>query len=281
MLGTRRGGGNCLILMQKVYLYGSHCREKIAILYNIFRRVNILGEKMEETIVGSYDASASFYDKRDWQLFWERNEKPIILKLFEFDKYRQILDIGCGTGTYILELLNRDLIIYGLDFSTKMLDICRQKINNKKDCIIGKIKLFDIPFLDNKFENESFDLILMTRVLCHFNNLDASLNEVHRLLKNQGDLIISDFHPDYKIKNAVLKNPKDGKKFILPISKFDPELLIKKLSNYNFQSKSLINMSMSKCYWIPDKGTSFDDELIYPQRNIFYIIKFTKGDFSG
>lgn len=236
---------------------------------------------MEEYLAKSYDEGADFFDERFWTLFWERNEKPLVFNLFEFDKYKRILDVGCGTGNYIIDLLNRNITIIGIDISSKMLEACKRKINNYKGRLSADVRLFRVSFLENEFENESFDLILMTRVLCHFENLNKALIETHRLLNNRGDLVISDFHPEYNIQNAILKNPNSGKKIVIPICIVSPEMLRQKLSDLNIQLKNLITISMSNCLWIPDKGTSFNDELRRPERKIFYIMKFTKGDTNG
>lgn len=231
---------------------------------------------MDGAVIESYDKSAEFYDNRDWQLFWERNEKPLIINLLNFDKYKKILDVGCGTGTYILSFLDKNVDIYGVDISRNMLEICRKKIGNFKDKK-AKIYLFNQPFEHNNFEKEFFDLIIMTRVLCHFRNLDEITKQINRLLNNKGDFIVSDFHKDYKAYYSVLKNPRDNHKIKIPINTFSTSVLTEKFYLYKMQLKKLISISLSECIWKPEKGTSFDEELNNLNQKIFYIAKYIKN----
>ena len=60
-----------------------------------------------------------------------------------------ILDIGCGTGACLKFLLDKDLLVTGLDPSTYMLDIASRKVGNKVDLYRGYAE--DLPFDDNSF----------------------------------------------------------------------------------------------------------------------------------
>ncbi len=56
-----------------------------------------------------YNKIARYYDDWYWQKFWIKNELPIILRIIEREEgLKHILDIGCGTATYLNHI--KDLV---------------------------------------------------------------------------------------------------------------------------------------------------------------------------
>lgn len=91
-----------------------------------------------------------------------------------------ILDIGCGGGLFISELQKHGYKIIGIDISYNLLS----KIRENKILVCGRSEL--LPFKDN-----SFNLVLCTEVLEHIFDLDKALNEIKRIVKNNGYVIIT------------------------------------------------------------------------------------------
>jgi len=103
-----------------------------------------------------------------------------------------ILDVATGTGDLAIETtkLNPDKII-GLDLSQKMLDLGIEKVKQKKlEHIISFVKgdSENLPF-----ENNSFDAITVAYGVRNFENLDAGLSEMFRVLKPGGRLAVLEF----------------------------------------------------------------------------------------
>jgi len=92
-----------------------------------------------------------------------------------------ILDLGCGVGEYLREIKNNvDKDILGLDL----------------DCKVFKRGVCNfIPIRGDaenlSFKNEKFDLILFSEVFEHLPCPNKSLDEIRRVLKKDGILIIS------------------------------------------------------------------------------------------
>ena len=77
---------------------------------------------------GIYGALAPFYDKLQndvsytaWADFFEG-----VFSRFADGKVKEILDLGCGTGTMTLELCRRGYDMTGVDISPEMLTLARQ-----------------------------------------------------------------------------------------------------------------------------------------------------------
>ena len=94
----------------------------------------------------------------------------------------EVLDVGCGTGNYTIELFNKGLKISGLEPSELMLDVAKEK-NQKINWFLGKAEL--LPF-----ENESFDAVITTLSIHHLGNLENGFSEIFRILKNGGRFLI-------------------------------------------------------------------------------------------
>ncbi len=91
----------------------------------------------------------------------------------------KILDLGCGPGSMIpfLNLIPNSIIV-GVDLSIDMVNLAQSK-HPDITFIQGDAENLD-------FEDESFDIVLCSGVLHHFNNLNAVLHEINRVLKKEG-----------------------------------------------------------------------------------------------
>lgn len=86
------------------------------------------------------------------------------------------LEIGVGTGKFALPLG----IKVGIEPSKAMAVIARQR----------GIEVHEAVAEDLPFENESFDFVLMVTVLCFLSNPQTAIEEIARVLRPGGSLII-------------------------------------------------------------------------------------------
>ena len=97
----------------------------------------------------------------------------------------KVLDMGCGCGESISYLAKFGLDLIGVDFSEKMLDeACR---------LYPKLKFLKQNILKTSFMDKSFDGIVLTYVINHFNNEGLKLlkKEIDRILKDRGTVFLS------------------------------------------------------------------------------------------
>ena len=104
-----------------------------------------------------------------------------------FIKEGKFLDVGCGAG-YSMYKAKEDFNceVFGIDPDPSGHGVGRRNSNFNIDIQnIKKAYSEDIPF-----ENNEFNTVYSSHVLEHVNNIDKSLQEIKRVLKDDGVLII-------------------------------------------------------------------------------------------
>ena len=110
-----------------------------------------------------------------------RHHKGLLRKLAVSDK-DSVLDVGCGTGEWLLACRNNGAIPYGIDLSGKAIAICREAMPAGF--------FFDQPAESFPFKNNYFDLITCLGSLEHFIDALASLKEMVRVAKSDARIVI-------------------------------------------------------------------------------------------
>ncbi|MBX5325962.1 class I SAM-dependent methyltransferase [Streptococcus cristatus] len=102
---------------------------------------------------------------------------------------KEILDFGGGTGLLALPLAKQAKSVTLVDISEKMLEQSRLKAEQQD---IKNIQFLEQDLLVNPLEQQ-FDLIIVSRVLHHMPDLDATLAMFHHHLRENGQVLIADF----------------------------------------------------------------------------------------
>lgn len=129
-----------------------------------------------------YRNYAIYKDKliSDWYLTFK--DLGILSYLNNGDYEKKVLDIGCAYGFFLDFMRNRGYIPYGVDISPSAVEFARNKLNLEK-VFLGKLE-------DIKFEDEFFDIITLYHILEHVVDPRKLLEEVYRILKKEGLIII-------------------------------------------------------------------------------------------
>ena len=93
-----------------------------------------------------------------------------------------VLDVACGTGDMAVSLVERGCTVTGVDISEEMLSIARQKAP------IVTFMIADAEHLP--FPDASFDAVTCAFGVRNFVHLEQGLNEMLRVLKPGGQLVI-------------------------------------------------------------------------------------------
>lgn len=103
-----------------------------------------------------------------------------------FNNTQKILFVGVGTGAD-LELLNHyDLDITAIDFSPDMLRKARAKFKN------SRIKFLEMDAQNMTFNDMSFDYVVGSLILSVVPDADKCFQEMGRVLKQEGRIVIFD-----------------------------------------------------------------------------------------
>jgi len=137
-----------------------------------------------------YTKRAKNYDKR-----WQHYCLPSFSKSIQIiDLYQdsRLLDVGCGTGIFlkILEKKYPSAQLNGIDPNQAMLAKASEKLSSKVDLELGSAE--SLPY-----DSQSFDWLVLSNCLGHIKNQEVALSEAHRVLKDDGKVIITDWTKDF------------------------------------------------------------------------------------
>lgn len=145
------------------------------------------------SIRAEYDQAAADYDRR-WARYNERS-LDFVAAWFVEDRLGRVLDVGCGTGN-LLRHVGQDALgmdeYVGVDLSPGMLRVARAKAaasSLRAEWITadaGKLPLRDA----------SFDTVVTASALHYWDDLDAGLAEIRRVLRPDGHLLLADWMRD-------------------------------------------------------------------------------------
>lgn len=106
--------------------------------------------------------------------------------------YRHVLDVGCGTGTFLSSLAIRfaSARLVGIDLSRPMLDMARAKLPST--ATLCRARAEALPFDDGRF-----DLVASLSALHDFDDSAQAAQEIHRVLQPAGTVLMTDWCGDF------------------------------------------------------------------------------------
>lgn len=125
-----------------------------------------------------------------------------------FEKYLErkdiVLDLGCDNGMHTIKAARKVKKIIGVDYQVKSLAIARGLAKDQK---ISNVE-FQEGSLETKlsFPSGNFDKVLFLDVLEHLYHRSQIMAECHRVLKNNGLLLLSIPNSDTRWKKLLRKN---------------------------------------------------------------------------
>jgi len=106
-----------------------------------------------------------------------------VKKIFSRYKGERLLDIGCGVGSFTLQLREFAGELYGVEISKEAMKFAQER---------GiKVSQLDIDEDNLPFRNDFFDIIFCGQLIEHLFDPDHLLDEIYRTLKPKGIAIIT------------------------------------------------------------------------------------------
>lgn len=141
---------------------------------------------------------------------WFEEERKYLLK--HVTKNSRVLEVGCGDGRSIKDILDITTNIIGIDHEEKAVSDGKNNFKDYKSIKILKAKAENLPFKD-----KDFDFVICMTTFANFaDSKQRVLSEMKRVLQDDGFIIISVFSEDafeerikmYKKLNAPIKEIK-------------------------------------------------------------------------
>ncbi len=141
-------------------------------------------------VLEEYGKLAPHYDRR-WSFYIEATLRETLSRL-EFQPGESLLDVGCGTGLLLKALSDSvtDAQLSGADPSPEMLEVASERL--------GEMVLLKQSHAENlPFSDETFDVVVSTSAFHYFRNPLGGLEEMARVLRPNGRLVLTDWCDDY------------------------------------------------------------------------------------
>ncbi|MDH3713043.1 MAG: class I SAM-dependent methyltransferase [Gammaproteobacteria bacterium] len=118
----------------------------------------------------------------------DARERELLLDLIGDVTGQVILDVGCGDGELAVELWKRGAKITGIDASTRMIEVARERARqHRADLTFDVATAQALPF-----PPKAFDLVVAVTVLCFIEDGASTLREMGRVLRPGGRLVIGE-----------------------------------------------------------------------------------------
>lgn len=154
------------------------------------------GSKQEQ-IRRMFDKIAPSYDRLNHALSLgiDRRWRRTAVDALGIHQPQQILDIATGTGDFALLLAKRikPQHIVGADISEGMMAVGREKV--KEEGLQNVISFQHEDCMQLSFPDGSFDAVTSSYGVRNFQNLDKGLQEMQRVLRPGGHLLIVELTP--------------------------------------------------------------------------------------
>jgi len=126
------------------------------------------------------------------QAYRYQDYAPWMKAALGFEAYRgkRLLEVGCGTGTDLLQFARGGAQVTGVDLTPRSIEIARRRFA-VYDCA-GTFAIGDAENL--AFPDESFDVVYSFGVLHHTPDTEGAINEVHRVLRRGGRAVVMLYH---------------------------------------------------------------------------------------
>lgn len=118
-------------------------------------------------------------------------EIPDLVDMFRKLKVKTVLDVGCGTGGHSIALAHEGFEVVGIDRSSRMINVAKEKIKSLPKATAQHIKFIstDYKSLDTLLGKKFDAAIFMGSALAHVESPSQVLEEISKVLSDRAVII--------------------------------------------------------------------------------------------
>lgn len=173
---------------------------------------------------------ASFDYEAIWKTTWgdvqsygpfHRHLRRIMKGLIRPLKFKSVLDVGCGQGSFLQELQSEFPHIepYGIDISSSAVELARKRVAS------GRFSVLDIT---DKYLDEKFDLVVCSEVLEHIPNDVLALENLRKITGH------------YLLVSTPQGRMRDFERQVGHVRNYAPGELVNKITANGFTVRSVV-----------------------------------------
>lgn len=171
-------------------------------------------------------------------------EAKTILSFLELKKGEKVCDIACGAGQQSIKMAKRGCEVYGTDLNARAIETAKL-IAKGYDCDFQVGNAEKLPY-----DSNMFDKVVSVCALEHFANDEKAIEEMNRVLKPGGILVLTVDSFTYKgIKKPFQEKHRTD---CSVVNYYSVSQLTQKLEKYRFKvlkSKYFINSPISSFFF--------------------------------
>jgi ubiquinone biosynthesis O-methyltransferase len=132
-----------------------------------------------------WDRQAENYAKQQQNVELNKN-KDFVSTIKYLNVDNRVLDYGCGAGIVSNAIADRVKEVQAIDISSKMVEVAKKKASELN---IKNVSYTQANIFDERFQKESFNIILAFRVLHLVEDIQAVMHRINELLQPGGSFI--------------------------------------------------------------------------------------------
>jgi ubiquinone/menaquinone biosynthesis C-methylase UbiE len=140
-----------------------------------------------------WDNVASWYDKylEGGDTYQAKVIAPNLLRILSIKKGESVLDLACGQGYFSRLVKEQGASVLGVDLSSELINKAKQQ-NPDIDFVIANAE-------NTKLKKDFFDKVFTVLAFENIKNIEETVGEIKRVLKNGGTFTLVMLHPAFRI----------------------------------------------------------------------------------
>lgn len=128
---------------------------------------------------------ANDFEERNYYVIGRSDVELILGKVASLNNLKNVLELGCGNGTYSKVLAGNADSLLATDISDEMVKASENRLKTYANVKVEKADCFNLPYPAN-----SFDTVFMANLIHIIPNPDNAIQECKRALKKEGHLFV-------------------------------------------------------------------------------------------